>query len=285
VIEKNTAESHVHVPEKLFVDTQLCIDAGKGTISASDWRRFAEFVNRDYSYCISPLTFVELAIGIARGPEQYFDRNRESVRALWSLSAARVVFSIPRYFVLRSVFGLQPPAEAHLENDFELCVRVILAARDKAQLAIGPVAVPGHEQGGYKFNLEKMIAEAETFMTAFSNAFNFARGSRSVRVTKASWIDTCIRFLGVADTDENRAKFENALDAEFVLESEFDRLRRSGNYDFCRHRSDLMDCQQLLYLCDPTVNLVTGDEKLRNRTISSSQACRIHLFEELLHST
>ena len=273
----------IHVPQKLFVDTQLCINAGKGTISPSDWRKFAEFVNRDYSYCISPLTFVELAMGIARGPAQYFNQNRESVRALWSLSDARVVFPIPRHFVLRSVFGLQPPAEPHLENDFELCVRVILAARDKAQLAVGPVAVPGYERGRYKFNLEKMIAETETFMTAFSNAFNFARGSTSVRVTKASWIDTCIRFLGVVDTQENRAKFENALDAEFVLESEFDQLRRSGNYDFCRHRSDLMDCQQLLYLSDPAVNFVTGDEKLRNRTISSSQAGRIHLFQELLH--
>jgi hypothetical protein len=53
-------------------------------------------------------------------------------------------------------------------------------------------------------------------------------------------------------------------------------------YNFEKHRGDWIDLQQLHYLCDPSIHLLTDDGALRNRVKNSSQGDRVLDFRGFL---
>jgi hypothetical protein len=58
-------------------------------------------------------------------------------------------------------------------------------------------------------------------------------------------------------------------------------LARTNTYDFSKHDSDWLDLQQLYYLAEPSIFLVTFDSKIKLRTANSRQIGQILDFEEL----
>jgi len=73
------------------------------------------------------------------------------------------------------------------------------------------------------------------------------------------------------------------LDAAFKLDDYLCEQASRKVYDFTKHDSDWIDLQQLFYLSDPTMFMVTNDIKLRNRIVKKCLgAKRIILLDELL---
>lgn len=81
---------------------------------------------------------------------------------------------------------------------------------------------------------------------------------------------------------------EGRVDVDAVLRSlnahyEFEKSRlltaaREPEYNVLRHRNDLFDAEQLIYLADPTLHLLTNDVGF-NRAKESLQGNRIHVVQ------
>jgi hypothetical protein len=59
---------------------------------------------------------------------------------------------------------------------------------------------------------------------------------------------------------------------------------RNEDYDLSKSISDLVDTQQLAYLCDPAVIFITNDNDHRIRLRGNARGSRILTFAELLQA-
>jgi hypothetical protein len=123
-----------------FLDTSICISVANKQIPVEEWRAVWKYIANRYDYAISPMTLGEIMVGIARGDAQYFEENRQALRVLYQ-THKKSFLRMPGHFVLEKVLndrrdnpGLEPP-------DFELEVRVTLAAVSKTALERGKVVL------------------------------------------------------------------------------------------------------------------------------------------------
>src|SRR5437016_11681334 len=100
------------VRPKIFLDTDVCINAASGKIDTAEWRRVQNHIATHYRYCVSFITLKELFIKLARGSAAYFERNKEPLRVLYQ-PARRQFLPYPSVFALRTVLGIKSAARIH----------------------------------------------------------------------------------------------------------------------------------------------------------------------------
>ncbi len=88
------------------------------------------------------------------------------------------------------------------------------------------------------------------------------------------WAADIAKSLGHELNQQQAISLGNALDAAYCYDKELYALGTSG-YNFDRHQSDWVDQQQLIYLCDPHLFLLTDDNRLQKRVGKSSQKDRL----------
>lgn len=265
--------SLVVAPQKMLMDTQVYSYAASGQISESVWNDFCGYVSRNFTYCISPLVVAELSEGLLLGDEDHFELNQSRLRRLYNLSACRVFLPLPKYYVLQQLFDIerQPPPE--IETDYELCLKVAIAARNKDQLDSG-VLVPGAVDL-YRLNLDKLVSEFAASRGKYVDLMNVFRAGRWDGSDWVPWMRGTITHLGLEISDSNLRSVASGLDAMYHYQAAVFGLLQADGFDFSKHTSDLVDGQLLQYLCDPNLHFVTADKKMRNRTARSTQASRI----------
>ncbi len=91
------------------------------------------------------------------------------------------------------------------------------------------------------------------------------------------WIAGLAHRLKIDANARPRDQVISALSAYYHFEK--DKLTVAGqnpNYDPYKHKNDLLDSEQLVYLSDPSLQFVTCDAGFARRTHKSSQHGRIH---------
>ena len=86
--------------------------------------------------------------------------------------------------------------------------------------------------------------------------------------------------MGCALTEDQARQLGAALEAAYVYDQALVQLMKGG-YNAEKNRNDWIDSQQLFYLCDPRVHLITDDSKIRDRCKTSDQSERVILVSEL----
>jgi hypothetical protein len=56
---------------------------------------------------------------------------------------------------------------------------------------------------------------------------------------------------------------------------------RNPDYNFSKHRGEIVDAQQLYYLCQPNIYFVTNDTRLKEAVSDSPQGRRVMTYQEL----
>jgi hypothetical protein len=263
---------------KIFFDTQICINAANNVIPEADWAEATDYVHRVSDYCISPLSVGEVILSIARSDEQYFETCKIRLRKLY-LEGKRTFFDFPRFFLAQTL-GFKVNRPGHLEDNFDFSVQIVLLARSKSELLNG-VTVP-YLTKKVKIRIDRFTEEVEAIQSWYVAWMSQLKGTKKISPSPDEWAENALSFYGIEKDETAREIFLRSLPAAYQFELALFDLARNGNFDVKKNVSDLIDAQQLIYLCDPTVVFVTDDSDFKKRVHGNSQSARILSFRELL---
>ena len=265
---------------RVIMDSSVCISAVRGKITPKEWGNVCTHLTRKCTYFVSPLTFIELIVGVGRGDDGYYHNNLEAISAL--LKPGNRFLKFPGHFVLDRVFGISREKADFEPRDFSQWASILLNAASKQQVCDGEVDLAELSRSlTFGFDFEKVLRSQLEGQTSHVRAYENMRVSRKRR-TSEDWINSFLRTFNVELTDDNRMKLRNAIDGTLTFSSSLCDLALNSNYSFEKHKNDWVDGQQLYYLADPELYVVTLDGPLKEKIKSSSQAERVVSPSELL---
>ena len=93
-----------------------------------------------------------------------------------------------------------------------------------------------------------------------------------------------MKQVGVTLDDRQAADLANHLDAAYRFDGEVWKVLTvpGSNYNAGKHANDWLDMQQTMYLCDPSIHLITADKPLCKKISASHQANRVHYLPDYL---
>ena len=143
------------------------------------------------------------------------------------------------------------------------------------QLVDGEVTIPLHS--GWTTGLKPIILLEQTVKgkRILIDQLEKVRAGKLNVPNKATWARGMILRLGQKPTHEDCLKVANALDAAYEFFAWLCQQAKTSNYRFEKHASDWFDSEQLYYLADPRMYLLTSDGDFAQRVRKSSQAARL----------
>jgi hypothetical protein len=268
--------------KKIIYDTQVISWVQSGAIPLRDWEFVSRYISGHCRYCVSLVTLSELVVGLTRGDDAHFGQNKERI-ALLCLARKSTYFSLVGEFIRTQLLDEPPTRREYLPDQVKLWPQIIQNARNRTQLTGGRVLLPGKGRGAteYGFDLEMLAKQVQNGKAAHARALQDLREGNSHRPTQKQWVLGVMQRLNITATPQEVALLRARLDAAYHYDSSLFDLARDNSYDFSRHDSDWLDSQQIYYLADPTVLLVSLDSGLKQRTSGSTQASQILDFAEL----
>jgi hypothetical protein len=259
---------------KLILDTNVC---GKLLTPAygGDLGQIKRHLSRNFRVVVSPQTFLELLNAIKGGDGTYFSADKDRLRLL--VGGGQMDFlAFPVAFALRKVLGLADRSPKFFgPSHFRLWFRIVIHAKDRAELVGGDVRLPGdsaRKRQGFK--LDDSNRQHEDGISQHRAQIE-AIGGKGILPTPDLWAAGLAVSLGHKLSPQQATLLATGLDAAYRYVAELCSIVASGQYNFEKHRGDWFDWQQLFYLCDPSVFLLTDDRGLRTRVGNSAQGAQI----------
>jgi len=269
---------------KLIFDTNICIDVANGVISESDWDSMARHIRRRYKYCISWVTWKELLQKLSRGQSSFWCKNVEPLRIL-RFGGPVVYLEKPPLFAARYLLGIHadprtdrrgfpvPPQKRRMRDVLE----AILRGADKETLR------RGLKRWRYGFDLDRFDSEENQCQQEQALQLQGVREGTFDCADPLVMSVLLLKDLGLNPTKGQVERLNEGLDASHRYQISLCTLVKNENYDPFRDRrlGNWDDSQQLMYLCDPSIRILTLDSDFRNRTQESVQANQILTLSDL----
>jgi hypothetical protein len=266
---------------RAILDSSVCVDVARGKISSEDWEKLREFLTHKCAYFVSPLTFIELIVGLGKGQDGYYHKNLEALNVLFGPGDRFLPF--PGGFVLDRVFGTPKPNPGFEPSDFKNWAGVLLNAANKKQLSDGDVDLAELSRDAtFGFNFDLIIQPLENGIAEHVRIYEGIRDRKENCPALEQWADASLAANELGLTAGNRKIILEKIDAALVLSAQLCNLARTTDYKFDKHKGDWVDGQHLYYLADPQLYIITMDNPLKERIKASSQAGRVVSPQELL---
>jgi hypothetical protein len=259
--------------DRVFFDTSICIDAAKERkgINRRDWQKVARFVTSHYRYFISPLTLGELVAGLRNSSEETFIADLEPIRIV-ACGKSPKFLPYPKQFVADRLFGASLPLKDGISENFSYWLTSSLHSRSKAELST-------------KMNLDQFSTEIQSIENQFAINCEIDRHDMLNSVKLADfdrrWAGGFLEILRLPVNDRNCETMINGVNAAYFMERNL--RETAANRNFQKNRSELVDAQQLAYMCDPTMHMVSTDSRLRSWISRSPQSARVLSYEQFLN--
>lgn len=272
---------------KLILDTSVCIDlANPEKVSPRDRQAITRHIRRRYRYCVSWVTWKELLVKLKRGDPQYWKKNLEPLRVLRLRGNVEYLDKPPCYAAQKLLgvgrdpctdrWGRQIPRQPQVMSDV---LDAIVRGADREALLRG-------DGWRYRFDLDDLDSFEDGTRTELASQLQGVRDGTFDPANSRIMAELLLRDLDIVPTQDSVDKFVSGLDASHRYDICLCSLAKNPNYDFFKKRnlSNWDDSQQLMYLCDPSMNLLVLDRDFLMRTKGSPQASRIITLEEVLRS-
>jgi hypothetical protein len=269
---------------KLILDTNVC---GKLLSPAylGDVERIKRQFSRNFRIVVSPQSFLELLNCIRGGDGTHFSADKDRLRLL--VGGGKMDFlPFPVAFALKTVLGVADRSPKFFgPSHFRLWFRVVIHAKDRAELVNDDVRLPGDTQRQRRgFKLEESNRQHEDGISQHRVQIEKAIGGKGILPPPDLWAAGLADSLGHKLAPQQATLLGTRLDAAYRYAKELCSIVANGLYNFDKHRGDWIDWQQLFYLCDPSIFLLTDDKGLWNRVGSSSQGAQILDLRNFLKS-
>jgi hypothetical protein len=248
-----------------------------------DIERIKATIKRDFRVVVSPQTLIELMNGVIGGKtDDHLSADQLRLCTLVGGACTPDILRFPGDFSLRTVLGLQSGVPKFNPADFRLWVRTILLAHSQYELLNGYVRIP--HKGGRTFGLDKSAianqqdegkrTHQEWLQLAMSRTCSFP--------SRDEWAKRIGIGLEVDLTEAQYAKLGKQLNAAYEYQrGTFETAAANPQYNVTKHDGDWIDNQQLFYLSDPNIFVLTDEEGIRSKCSNSDQSSRILLLKEV----
>lgn len=233
-------------------------------------------LSREFRLVVSPQSLIELLKAIKGGDGSHFSSDQERLRLLAGPGKPEFLpFSVA--FALRKMLGLESiQLQFFGPSDFNLWFRLVIRAKDRDALVSGDVRLPFDSRRKRQgFNLDLLIQKQEEGIAHHRAEIEKAKEGKATIPGPDMWAAGLAAQLGHTLTGSQARLLAGGLDAAYRYASDLCSIVAGGQYNFEKHRGDWIDWQQLFYLCDPDVHLLTDDGGLRTRVEGSRQSSRI----------
>ncbi len=262
---------------KLFLDTNVC-EHLLNPPYAEPLQGLLTAIRKRYQIFVSPETVIELLRTLQGGTGEYFafDQKRFRVCVCGDRQRARFM-SLPGEFAMKHALGVGAPAKFGADH-FRHMTKVVLVADNRTELfetgvKIGKYDVTfnnaineeQHEEGmaSHRKWMEDIMAGQYQYPPPDRLGIGFAKG------------------LGVDIDSAQGTKLAEGISAYFAYQkSLFDHANSGQKVNLEKRKGDWVDSQQLIYLSDPDMRLLTGDGKIKERAKASEQSKRIFSLSE-----
>jgi hypothetical protein len=240
-------------------------------------------LNQDFRVVVSPAVHIETVKGILNGSAAYFESNQQKLRILVGTATIEYL-PFSGSFAFQTVLGMNVTASPLRPNEFREHARIFLHAKSLKELVDGDVRVPlkpkrlraGFDKALHERQLDEGIRLHNELMQRVK------KGSASFP-PPAVWASSRARNLGLSLEQVQLAQFNYALDAAYEYEKALSLLVANGyNFEDAKSSGDWIDSQNLWYLCDPSIFLLTDDKKMRDRVNRSRQKNQIISLRDFL---
>ncbi|MGD1068759.1 MAG: hypothetical protein ABSB15_01355 [Bryobacteraceae bacterium] len=266
------------VSVKLFFDTNVCDKLLKPPYLV----HLAEIktaIRKHYRIVISSETFIELMRTFKGGSGEFFkhDQNRMRVMAGWG--AYPTFLSLPGEFTMKQSLGLNVPA-AFGPTWFRKTLKTFLAATSRRQLFEDGVPMGKHL---VKFDPEIIEQQHKAGEESHRKWLQDAASGQYIYPPPERWAVGFGEQLGVTLSPEQATTLANDLSAMYAFrKASFEIASKNKNYRWDNRDGDWVDGQQLGYLCDPSIRLVTDEQPIRQKCATSQQSQRVLLLSEFV---
>ena len=264
---------------KVFFDTSLCIDIARECVSGKMTGSLHSMCS-SCRYFISPLTVYELVAGLTSGTDAHFEQNREAIKALYPVGHKRFLPSL-RVFLPKQLFGERVKVSHSFDMDFDLWVRAVLKARSRRELESGRMKVGLKGRKGFGLLLNEIDKQMRCIEDGLAGLLTAFRKTGAPTLTPEIWAKLILDILGKQCSSENISLVLERLNAAYHFDVRLWEFIEGSNYNFAKHRSELVDANQLSYLCDPEMYLATSDLRLKKAVAGSTQSTRVLNYDEL----
>jgi hypothetical protein len=265
---------------RLFLDTNVC-EKLSSPAHGFDSQGIVQRLADKFSIVVSPRSLFELLQGVVGGTTDEHLRS-DQTKLLTLLGHQRPTFlELPGHFALRTVLGVISSVPCMTPTDFVQIVTTVGAARSLRELFDGKVRIPGDSTATYGLDRNIVAAEKEEDSKTHREWLSFAKERTDNFGTPEAWAYLVGVAHGVRLTDMQNMYFAKCLSAAFEYErTNFNIAANNPNLNIGKRDSDWGDFQQLFYLCDPSLHLLTDDEGIRTKCKASEQSKRIILLKE-----
>ncbi len=262
---------------KIFLDTNVSWKLNDPAYRG-DVERIMSVIATEFKIVVSAQTFYELLDAIQGGGGSDFQSDRELFK--WMLG--REFLRLPGAFALRRL-GLESPFTKFGPADFRDCLDTIVRARSREQLFSGGVQALRRGKWRCVGMLPVVIRQQHRLgQKQHREWLEAVRDGKATLLPDEQWAVEYGKMLGQNLTEEQAQRFALGLDAVYSYGKVLCDLVANGSYNFEKHKGDWIDLQQLHYLCDPDIHLLTDDRRLRKRVEKCSQGARVLDFREFL---
>ncbi len=256
------------------------MDVQQGRIASDQWSIVASYVRTATRYCVSPLTIGEIIWALAGGDAKYFGSHQQRLRVLLSPNSRPEVFDFVPYFTAHQL-GIEFPRPAHLEDDFLGTIDLILEAPSKDALLEGFQREGAHVGQTARVRIDRFAREHAETLSNYEAFMEARRNANPGPLNQVQWASGVAGFYGIPPESVDLPSLAAGLSAAYEHEMFANRLLNNPSFSVSRNRSDLIDGQQLIYLCDPQVVFISNDSDFRNRITNSPQLASIQTFSEV----
>lgn len=271
---------------KLILDTNVCGKLLTPSYSG-DLEGIKRRLSRNFRVVISFVTFIELLDAIKGGDGTHIEFDKQRLRLM--VGGGRATFlRLPGAFALSKVLGIKPadlPSVSKLgPADFEKWFRLVLAAEDRDELR-GSVQHPLEQRRvASAFDPTNITHELQAAKAAHRKLLEDVRDGKRPTPSADVFAAGIALALGLRIQPSQATLLANRLDAAYQYRKAICAVVANGSYNFEKHDGDWNDYQQLFYLCDPQMHLLTDDGGILKRVGRSAQKDRILLLRDFLRS-
>jgi hypothetical protein len=266
-------------PMPFFADTNLCAKVPKNPSLQARWSKASEqFSRQGLEYAICPLVLLELLAGLAKPEPAYFKSDLKRFIFLANDGNAEFL-PFPGSFALKTILSTNSPVARFSRADFEQWLKVMLLATTRDDLSSGRVDLYRSSLVSYGLDPAKVEEQQNTGKQQHIKIWERQRSDKRI-LNRNEWSALFLYGQGIIYKPDDLATVGEALDAAYEYDLALSSLPRDYNFRAAKNSGDWIDSQLLMYLCDPAMQMVTGDIRLKKRVAKSPQSSRIWYIED-----
>jgi hypothetical protein len=264
---------------KLILDTSAC-----SRIARSPHRSEIEaHLDSRFRRVVSVQTFWELLHQIEGGDGSQFNDDRQVIKVASGMSRKLLVLPNPLSYATEIVLKLPRLSAPIPPEEFKRMYTTIMKAKTRDELYDGVPVIRGLKYLR-QFVPEVVRRQQEEGEQAHVERLKWAKRKKLPFLPADEWAIAMMKQVNISLDEQQAAELGNRLDAahQFDMQVWKAAIAPKSNYNPEKHRNDWIDLQQTMYLCDPSIHLMTADKPLCKKISASHQANRVHFLPDYL---